>query len=96
MAAALSYLVLFWMIPMTVVQSFTNFQKLADTFSWLEPLLDIPSNIRAAIEGLLPSIIMIIFMSLVPKICLLLARVKQHKKHSERECSFMVSFKHCC
>eukprot|EP00177_Eucheuma_denticulatum_P000975 GFKZ01001764.1.p1 GENE.GFKZ01001764.1~~GFKZ01001764.1.p1 ORF type:complete len:800 (-),score=119.57 GFKZ01001764.1:2043-4442(-) len=66
-------LTLFWIIPVTFIMSLTNISSLAAIeingdrpFEFLEGVAGWPSAVLGLIEGLLPAIILSVFLSLVP------------------------------
>jgi len=61
----IGFLILFFLIPVTFVQGLTSLSSLEENFSWLKPILEIPA-VKAFVEGSLPSLILSVFVSLIP------------------------------
>lgn len=65
----LAALVIFWSFPAAIVGTISNITYLCNIVPFLRFILDLPSFIKGAIEGLLPSAALVALMSLVPIIC---------------------------
>jgi hypothetical protein len=59
-------LVIFWAIPTAFVGSLSNINNLTDMVPFLRFIDDVPSWIKGAITGLLPTILMAVLMALLP------------------------------
>lgn len=69
MQGAIAALIIFWSIPSANVGTISNIQYLSSVVPFLGFLNDLPSVIKGAIAGLLPSAALVLLMSLVPIIC---------------------------
>lgn len=69
------FLVLFYMIPITFIQSLANLRELADTNNWdgLKDFLDDNPTFEGLFQGLVPPLILIIFMAILLPILRLLS-----------------------
>ncbi|KAJ5626491.1 hypothetical protein N7528_003918 [Penicillium herquei] len=67
-------MVIFWSFPAAIVGTISNITYLCNLITPLKFILDLPSLIKGAIEGLLPSAALALLMSLVPIICRICAR----------------------
>ena len=65
----LGALVIFWSFPAALVGTISNITYLAKLIPFLKFVLHLPSLVKGAIEGLLPSAALVALMSLVPIIC---------------------------
>lgn len=65
----LGALVIFWSFPAALVGTISNITYLAKLIPFLKFILHLPSMVKGAIEGLLPSAALVALMSLVPIIC---------------------------
>lgn len=74
-------LTLFWMVPVALVTGLASGDALTNNaaFSWLEPLFK-SKAVGGLISGLLPSIILSVFLALVPTFIRMM--VKQERLHS--------------
>ncbi|KAL3475122.1 hypothetical protein BJX99DRAFT_165582 [Aspergillus californicus] len=68
-------LVIFWAIPTAFVGSLSNIDSLTDMVHFLRFINDVPSWIKGAITGLLPTILMAVLMALLPIILRLMAKI---------------------
>lgn len=59
-------LIIFWAIPTAVVGAISNIDNLTDMVPFLKFITYVPSWIKGAITGLLPTILMSVLMALVP------------------------------
>ncbi|KAJ5903895.1 hypothetical protein N7504_006278 [Penicillium tannophilum] len=67
-------MVIFWSFPAAIVGTISNITYLCNIIPFLKFVLSLPSWIKGAIEGLLPSAALALLMSLVPIICRICAR----------------------
>ncbi|KAJ5831736.1 hypothetical protein N7474_000047, partial [Penicillium riverlandense] len=67
-------LVIFWSFPAAIVGAISNITYLCKLLPFLRWILDLPSVLKGAIQGLLPSAALVLLMSLVPIICRICAR----------------------
>eukprot|EP00871_Galdieria_phlegrea_P001536 jgi/Galph1/2383/GphlegSOOS_G1032.1 len=67
---AIVLLILFWSIPVTFVSGLANIRTLSQVkgFHWLSFTNNVSPTIVAFLDGMLPAIILVVFMSLVPVI----------------------------
>jgi hypothetical protein len=76
-------------IPLTYAVAFvgliSNINYLADRFTWLEWILDIPQVILGVITGLLPAVMLAVLMALVPIVCRLMAKLAGYVTWSQIE-----------
>ncbi|KAJ5919539.1 hypothetical protein N7454_009374 [Penicillium verhagenii] len=70
----LAAMVIFWSFPAALVGTISNITYLCQIITFLKFILDLPSFVKGAIEGLLPSAALALLMSLVPIICRICAR----------------------
>ncbi|KAL2830911.1 DUF221-domain-containing protein [Aspergillus cavernicola] len=73
--AFVAALVIFWAIPTAFVGSLSNIDSLTDRVAFLSFINDVPSWIKGAITGLLPTILMAVLMALLPIILRLMAKI---------------------
>ncbi|KAL4872516.1 hypothetical protein BDV12DRAFT_133637 [Aspergillus spectabilis] len=73
--AFVAALVIFWAIPTAFVGSLSNIDSLTDKVTFLKFIDDVPSWIKGAITGLLPTILMAVLMALLPIILRLMAKI---------------------
>ena len=64
--AAIGVLVVFYSIPNAIVGTVSNLTYLTNLLPWLRWIYNLPSQLVGIITGLLPSIILAIWMSLLP------------------------------
>eukprot|EP00474_Spongospora_subterranea_P009648 CRZ10106.1 hypothetical protein [Spongospora subterranea] len=62
--------------PVTFLASFTKLELLIEVIPALDPLLEFSPSLKAAIAGFLPSLAVIIVMSLIPPVLRILSRFK--------------------
>lgn len=65
----LAVMVIFWSFPAAIVGTISNITYLCQIIPFLGFILKLPSFVKGAIEGLLPSAALALLMSLVPIIC---------------------------
>lgn len=65
----LAVMVIFWSFPAAIVGTISNITYLCQIIPFLKFILELPSFVKGAIEGLLPSAALALLMSLVPIIC---------------------------
>ncbi|KAJ5524045.1 hypothetical protein N7494_010695 [Penicillium frequentans] len=70
----LAVMVIFWSFPAAIVGTISNITYLCQIIPFLGFILKLPSFVKGAIEGLLPSAALALLMSLVPIICRICAR----------------------
>ena len=69
-------LVIFWLIPVTFIQSLANLSTLPQKLSFLSFINDIPSAVLGIIDGYLPPLVLTIFNILLPKILAAITRLQ--------------------
>lgn len=60
------WLCIFWVVPVTFVSSLANLELLAKRLPFLEPILDANAAVKGFLQGLLPTVAIILLMSLLP------------------------------
>jgi calcium permeable stress-gated cation channel len=70
-----TFLCIWWSIPVAVIGAISNINELADTVGFLGFLNSVPQVVMGFITGLLPVLLLSILMSLVPIVCMFLARL---------------------
>ncbi|CAN9275746.1 unnamed protein product [Alternaria alternata] len=71
--------------PLAFVGLISNINYLADRFTWLEWILDIPKVILGVVTGLLPAVMLAVLMALVPIVCRLMAKLAGYVTYSQIE-----------
>jgi lysine-specific demethylase 3 len=72
-AVGFFFLTFFFMIPVTIVQSFANIEGIEKRASFLKPIIDI-SFIKSLIQGVLPGIALKIFLIVLPTILMMMSK----------------------
>ncbi|KAJ5641877.1 hypothetical protein N7490_005877 [Penicillium lividum] len=70
----LAVMVIFWSFPAALVGTISNITYICKIIPFLQFILKLPTFVKGAIEGLLPSAALALLMSLVPIICRICAR----------------------
>jgi ABC-type multidrug transport system fused ATPase/permease subunit len=83
--AIISVMVIFFAIPVAFVGLISNINYLAQRFTWLSWILDIPQVILGVVTGLLPSVMLAVLMALVPIFCRLMAKQAGYVTYSQIE-----------
>ncbi|KAK1055749.1 phosphate metabolism protein 7 [Friedmanniomyces endolithicus] len=73
--AFVTFLCIFWTIPVAFIGVLTNINYLTDQVPFLSFINNIPSVILGVVTGLLPSLLLSVLMTLVPIICAMLAKL---------------------
>lgn len=81
----ISVMIIFFAIPVAFVGLISNINYLAQRFSWLSWILDIPSVILGVVTGLLPSVMLAVLMALVPIFCRFMAKTAGYVTYSQIE-----------
>ena len=81
----ISVMIIFFAVPVAFVGLISNINYLAERFSWLSWILDIPQVILGVVTGLLPSVMLAVLMSLVPIFCRLMAKIAGYVTYSQVE-----------
>ncbi|KAH9878266.1 hypothetical protein J1614_003483 [Plenodomus biglobosus] len=81
----ITVMIIFFAIPVAFVGLVSNVNYLADRFTWLQWILDIPQVILGVITGLLPAVLLAVLMALVPIVCRLLAKLAGYVTYSQIE-----------
>ena len=69
----ITFMVIFWAIPVAFVGAISNIQNLTAKVPFLSFINDIPSPILGVVTGLLPVVLLAVLMALVPIFCRFLA-----------------------
>lgn len=77
------FLTFFWIIPATAIVGLANLESLSklDAFSWLEGIQNFAAPVVGLIENALPSIILAVFLALIPtffRLALQATRIHSH------------------
>eukprot|EP00277_Geminigera_cryophila_P037066 CAMPEP_0173107620 /NCGR_PEP_ID=MMETSP1102-20130122/41959_1 /TAXON_ID=49646 /ORGANISM="Geminigera sp., Strain Caron Lab Isolate" /LENGTH=140 /DNA_ID=CAMNT_0014005391 /DNA_START=219 /DNA_END=637 /DNA_ORIENTATION=+ len=64
------------MIPVGLVSSLSNLQNLVKLLPFLEPLLSFSPTFMAILQGVLPSLALAVFMSVLPILLMYLAKIE--------------------
>ncbi|OMO77795.1 hypothetical protein CCACVL1_14833 [Corchorus capsularis] len=75
MAVGLFFLIFFFMIPITFVQSLANIEGIEKVFPFLKPLIEM-ETIKSVIQGFLPGIALKIFLILLPTILMAMSKIE--------------------
>ncbi|XP_052186844.1 CSC1-like protein At4g02900 [Diospyros lotus] len=75
MAVGLFFLLFFFMIPITIVQSVANINSIGKVLPFLKPLIE-KKAVNSFIEGFLPGIVLKIFLILLPTIIMMMSRIE--------------------
>jgi len=78
-------MVVFYTIPVTFISAILTLEALSEIFPFLTPILTMSPVLRGIISGLLPSLAMLVFMALLPKILLGLGYATGLSSRSEIE-----------
>ncbi|KNC82610.1 hypothetical protein SARC_05107 [Sphaeroforma arctica JP610] len=78
-------IVMLYMIPIAFIQSLTNLCALEEQFSWITPIIDAIPLVRGILEGVMPTLILTIFLAILPLICRGLTILEGKDKHSDLE-----------
>ncbi|KAF1358509.1 DUF221-domain-containing protein [Lizonia empirigonia] len=81
----ISVMIIFFAVPVAFVGLISNINYLAQRFSWLSWILDIPQVILGVVTGLLPSVMLAVLMALVPIFCRFMAKVAGYVTYSQIE-----------
>ncbi|XP_021763830.1 CSC1-like protein ERD4 [Chenopodium quinoa] len=68
-------MVVFYMIPITMISAFTTLGKLVKLMPFIKPVVDI-APIRTVLEAYLPQLALIIFLALLPKLLMFLTKLE--------------------
>lgn len=83
--AASFWLIVSWAILTTAITAFTTVEHLEKEAHWLKTVFDYNSTLRAFLTGFLPTLALILLMSLLPAIFERFAREEGITSHSEME-----------
>ncbi|KAK5118880.1 hypothetical protein LTR62_000090 [Meristemomyces frigidus] len=72
--AVITFLCIFWTIPVAFIGVLTNVSYLTNKLPWLGFINNIPSQILGIVTGLLPVLLLSVLMTLVPIFCQLMAK----------------------
>ncbi|KAI9146505.1 hypothetical protein BKA69DRAFT_1045074 [Paraphysoderma sedebokerense] len=85
--ALLVVLVFFWAIPVAFFASFLSLDKLAKALPFLEDVLEWSPFVRGMIEGVLPTLAVTIFFSILPILLDVISNLQGYKSYSETSLS---------
>ena len=91
-AAATFWLVIFWLIPVLFVSSLTTLSSLSSRAPWLDPIVHASPVIAGFLAGFLPSLALLLFNLLLPKILLEFSRFEGIEAHSWMQLSLFNRF----
>ncbi|KAF6159093.1 hypothetical protein GIB67_032710 [Kingdonia uniflora] len=74
-AVAFFFLTFFFMIPITFVQTLANIEGIEKAAPWLKPVIEV-KFIKALIQGVLPGIVLKIFLIFLPTILMLMSKIE--------------------
>lgn len=83
-AIALFFLVFFFMIPITFVQSLANLKGLSKTFPFLQPIFNL-KIISSFLQGFLPGLALKIFLILLPRLLMFMSKIEGYTSLSSLE-----------
>ncbi|KAL9227874.1 hypothetical protein vseg_003515 [Gypsophila vaccaria] len=75
MAVALFFLIFFFMVPITFVQSVANIDGIEKVFPFLKKSIE-KDSVKSFIQGYLPGIILKIFLLLIPMVIMLMSKIE--------------------
>ncbi|GMH25965.1 hypothetical protein Nepgr_027808 [Nepenthes gracilis] len=84
MAVAFFFLTFFFMVPIAIVQSLANIDGIQKTFPFLKPLMKM-KFVKSFIQGVLPGLILKIFLILVPMILMTMSKIEGFLSFSSLE-----------
>lgn len=84
MAVALFFLIFFFMVPITFVQSLANIDGIEKVFPFLKHLIE-KRSVRSFVQGYLPGIILKIFLLLVPIVLMFMSKIEGFTSFSSLE-----------
>lgn len=73
--AFITFLCIFWTIPVAVIGAISNINYLTDKVPFLSFINSIPPKILGVVTGLLPVVLLAVLMMLVPIFCYIIARM---------------------
>eukprot|EP01134_Creolimax_fragrantissima_P004528 CFRG4528T1 len=62
-------MVIFYMIPIAFIQTLTSLCQLEEWMPWLTDIIDAVPIVRGILEGVMPTLILTIFLAILPMIC---------------------------
>ncbi|KAK4485057.1 hypothetical protein RD792_007665 [Penstemon davidsonii] len=83
-AVAFFFLTFFFIIPVTIVQSFANVEGIERRAPFLRPIIEV-SFIKSLIQGVLPGIALKIFLIVLPSILMMMSKVEGYLSISSLE-----------
>lgn len=81
----IAVMIIFFAVPVAFVGLISNINYLAERFTWLSWILDIPSVILGVVTGLLPTVMLAVLMALVPIFCRFMAKTAGYVTWSQIE-----------
>uniref|UniRef100_A0A0C9QXA4 TSA: Wollemia nobilis Ref_Wollemi_Transcript_1591_2983 transcribed RNA sequence n=1 Tax=Wollemia nobilis TaxID=56998 RepID=A0A0C9QXA4_9CONI len=83
-AAAVFFLVVFFMIPIAFVQSLANIEGIEKVVPFLKPLIEV-KIIKSFIQGFLPGLALKLFLIFLPTILMIMSKIEGHVSLSALE-----------
>lgn len=84
MAVALFFLIFFFMVPISFVQSLANIDGIEKVFPFLKNLVE-RDVVKSFIQGYLPGIILKVFLLLIPMVIMIMSKIEGFTSHSYLE-----------
>lgn len=84
MAVGLFFLIFFYMVPVTFVQSLANIDGIEKVFPFLKHLIE-KNVVKSFIQGYLPGIILKIFLLLIPMVIMFMSKIEGYTSFSSLE-----------
>ncbi|KAI5076553.1 hypothetical protein GOP47_0008618 [Adiantum capillus-veneris] len=84
MAVAFFFLLFFFMIPITFVQSLANLKGLSEKISFLKPIQDM-KFVSSFLQGFLPGLALKIFLLLLPTLLMFMSKIEGYTSFSSLE-----------
>lgn len=81
--ATMAVLVVFWAVPVTAVASLTTLDRVTAVLPFLRSIVDSNQAIRAFLEGVLPTLALVLFMAILPYLLHVFATFQGFPSHSD-------------
>lgn len=82
-ACAAAATLFFYIVPITIVSGMLSLEKITKAIPALKPTVDdLSPSSRAAITAFLPTVTLLVFMAILPTLCLKLASMQGFPSHS--------------
>ncbi|RCI05692.1 hypothetical protein CU098_011185 [Rhizopus stolonifer] len=92
--AAVWSLTIFWLFPITFILGLTSIQSLSQHFSFLRYFLASSLVVRSFVQNILPTLLVTLFMSLLPWILLEISKQQDFVSYSELEDTVLGRYYH--